>query len=44
MKVVIATASSGARRMSPAKSLKSRVGSRRLTAMVTANAPRFMTP
>ena len=42
MNVVIATARSGARLASPAKSLMRSVGSRRLTAIVTANAPRFM--
>ena len=42
MKAVIATARMGARRASPAKSVIRSVGSRRLTAMVTENAPMFM--
>ena len=42
MNAVIATARSGARRTSPAKSVMSSAGSRRLTAIVTANAPMFM--
>ena len=44
MNAVMPTASSGARRTSPAKSAISRPGERRLTAITTANAPRFITP
>ena len=42
MNAVIATARMGARRASPAKSVIRSVGSRRLTAIVTENAPIFM--
>ena len=42
MKAVIPTASSGARRTSPAKSVISSAGSRRLTAIATENAPMFI--
>ena len=42
MNTVIATARIGARLASPAKSVISSVGSRRLTAIVTENAPMFM--